>query len=257
VLRHDDRSTTEAAGQTLPVAREDASDARLTWIGARLIGVFELRTRGLLGYWFDWAQVRGQERLVEYAALSPQRSVVETVERRDVRGSALDAGLNWLPPLAWEPRLFVGYAAGSGDASPEDGVDGAFRQTALHANEAGYGGVQRFAHYGALLEPELSNLEVTTLGAGLSLLQSSSLDLVWHHYRLVEPATSLRDARLEVELDGAQRDLGRSLDLVLALEEWERLEFGVIASAFRAGRAFVAGRGEWSYGAFLALRIAF
>jgi hypothetical protein len=34
---------------------------------------------------------------------------------------------------------------------------------------------------------------------------------------------------------------------VLALEEWERLEFEFIASAFRAARAFGKEEGTWSY----------
>ena len=105
----------------------------------------------------------------------------------------------------------------------------------IQENEAGFGGVQRFAHYGVLLDPELSNLSIPTAGAGLSLLSSSSLDLVYHRYRLVEPAPFLRDARLEVALGGERRDLGHGVDLVLAIEEWERLEFELILSAFRAG----------------------
>ena len=108
-----------------------------------------------------------------------------------------------------------------------------------------------------LLDPELSNLAVLTLGAGLSLLASSSLDLVYHHYRLVEPATSLRDARVEATLTGADRDVGHGVDLVLALEEWERLELEFIASGFRTGDAFGSERSRWSYEGFFAMRFAF
>ena len=64
------------------------------------------------------------------------------------------------------------------------------------------------------------------------------MDLIYHHYRLVEPAPFLRDAGLTATLTGKHRDLGTEIDVVLALEEWERLEFELIASAFRAGRAF-------------------
>ena len=41
------------------------------------------------------------------------------------------------------------------------------------------------------LDPELSNLSIVTVGAGVELLRSSSLDLVYHYYRLVEPADSI------------------------------------------------------------------
>jgi hypothetical protein len=56
---------------------------------------------------------------------------------------------------------------------------------------------------------------------------------------------------------GKHRDLGTEIDVVLALEEWERLEFEFIASAFRAERAFGEEEGTWSYRGFLAMRIAF
>jgi alginate production protein len=169
----------------------------------------------------------------------------------------VDAGITWILPLALEPRLFAGYAVGSGDRKPEEGTDRSFRQTSLQANEAGFGGVERFAHYGVTLDPELSNLRVLTLGAGLSLLRSSSLDLVYHYYRLMEPAPFLRDARLEATLTGEERDLGHGVDLVLAIEEWERFELELIATALRAGRAFGEDRGSWSYGGGLAIRYAF
>lgn len=264
-LRQDDRSRTEALESVVQHEREDESDARLTWWGARAMGVFEFGRAGAFGYWFDWARVHGSERTIDYEALSSRESEVTGIAQHDVRGHAFDVGLNWLLALAGEPRLFAGYARGSGDAAVvdsdgeevDDGVDHSFRQTSLHANEAGFGGVQRFPHYGVLLDPELSNLRVQTLGAGLTLLRSSSLDLVHHRYRLEQPATSLREARVEPELDGQHRDLGRAFDLVLALEEWERFEFEAVLSAFRSGDAFVTQPGVWSYGAFVAMRIAF
>ncbi len=277
LLRHNDRSSTERLEQIVAVEREDESDARLTWLGARLTGAFKLGSQGELGYWLDWARVRGDERLVEYEALSAEQSAAENVTRQDVSGRAFDTGINWFLPIAWEPRVFVGYAFGSGnpppaivaEPEPEPGeepaaetapmtrTDRSFRQTGLHANEAGFGGVQRFAHYGVALDPELSNLRILTFGAGRSLLKSSSLDLVYHRYRLVEPATSLRDARLETTPNGQHRDLGNGIDLVLALEEWEQLEFEFTAGGFRAGRAFGIERGRWSYAGFFAMRIAF
>ena len=61
------------------------------------------------------------------------RVVAEEVTRHDVSGWALDVGVDWLLPLSFEPRLFAGYAYGSGDATG-GGDDRAFRQSDLHAN---------------------------------------------------------------------------------------------------------------------------
>jgi hypothetical protein len=257
VLHQEDYSHREREGRVLSQAREDDFDARLTWVGARALGIVDLRGAGLLGYWLDGAYVGGREHFAEYEDISNHQSEVESVVTRNVRGWGVDAGLGWLLPFACEPRVFAGFAFGSGDDTPESGSALAFRQTGIQANEGGFGGVERFAQYGTVLDPELSNLGIVTAGVGLALLRSSSLDLVYHYYRLADPATELLDARLETELTGTDRDLGHGLDLVLALEEWERFEFDFVAAAFRAGKAFGSERGSWSYGGGVAVRYAF
>jgi hypothetical protein len=257
LLHQRDHSRTEPVGKVISTSREDDTDGDLTWVGARAMGVVDLDRWGLLGYWLDAALVTGDEKAVEYDEISGRESEVVGVERGDVTAWGLDAGISWLLPLACDPRLFAGYAFGSGDSSPDSGDDGAYRQTDLESDEAGFGGVERFPHYGIALDPELSNLGILTIGGGLSLLRSSSLDLVYHYYRLVEPTDELRDSRLDAELDGAHRDLGHGVDLVLAIEEWERFELYLAVSAFRAGHAFGTERGTWSYGGQLALRFPF
>jgi hypothetical protein len=257
LLYQDDHSRTESLETVVDAEREDGSDGRLTWIGARLTGVFDFETRGILGYWLDTALVVGDEKVIEYEELSRKQSQVEDLTRRDVRGWGLDAGVSWMLPLAWEPRVYAGYAFGSGDSTPEAGDDHSYRQTGIATNEAGFGGVERFAVYGIALDPELSNLGILTIGAGLSLLRSSSLDLVYHHYQLAEPAFVLRDSRLDSVLDGEHRKAGDGIDLVLAVEEWERFEFDLGVSAFRAGEAFGREKGTWSYGGFVVLTLAF
>jgi alginate production protein len=245
-LRQDDHSGRERVGEEVSEKRGDDSDARLTWIGARGIGIFELGAPGLLGYWLDAARVGGSERLAELSDPSDGRVTVEEVARHGVNGWGVDVGGSWLLPVAYEPRLFAGYAYGSRE----------FRQTGIEVNEAGFGGVERFDHYGFLLEPDLSNLGIVTAGVGVSLLRSSSLDLVYHHYRQVQAADSLNGSRLDFELTGESRDVGQEIDLVLALEEWEQLEFEFAASALRAGDAF-ADAGSWCYGGLFTVRFAF
>jgi hypothetical protein len=261
LLHQDDHSPTEQVGESVAVDREDDSDARLTWAGARQTGIFELGADGYLGYWLDAGLVRGRERSIEFGDAVAGRVEVEELQRHDVGGWGVDAGLSWLLPLAWEPRVFAGYAYGSDE----------YRQSGVHDNEPGFGGVERFDGYGLLLRPELSNLNVVTLGAGLGLFRSSSLDLVYHYYRLHEPAEDLFDSELQFQLDDRHRELGHGLDLVLALEEWERLEFTLAAAVLRTSNAFGHGDGaagptagadevggrEWVVGGFFALRYGF
>ena len=52
-------------------------------------------------------------------------------------------------------------------------------------------------------------------------------------------------------------DLPQVTDVVLAIEEWSRVQFEATASFFRAGRAFGRDRGRWSYGGFATVSMAF
>jgi hypothetical protein len=81
------------------------------------------------------------------------------------------------------PALTAAYAVGSGDDNPGHRVDGAFRQTGLQENEARWTGITRFKYYGELLDPELNNLTVVTVGLGLRPTKRSSLD----HIRGADP----------------------------------------------------------------------
>lgn len=251
-----DRSGDRSPGKILSEDREDESDASLFWIGPRAIGGIDL-PHGLLGYWLDLAVVLGKEDVITFEPVGFGRSVIEEVRERDVFGWGFDAGLTWFLPGSLEPRTSLGLAMGSGDDSPESSQDRSFRQTGLHGNEIGFGGVQRFGSYGRLLEPELSNLAVVTIGAGISLFRSSSADIVYHHYQLLEPSDELRDARLETAFDGRHRHVGDAVDLVFAIEEGDRFEFELSASAFRAGSAWGDENGEWAFGGFAAARFAF
>lgn len=256
-LFHDDRSRMPEVGEFVDSKREDGSDAKLTWFGARVAGAWARKSVGGLGYWADAAWLRGVETVVSSAPVSNNVNVVDGRIQRDVRGWAFDVGATWMMPVALDPRFTVGYALGSGDADPGDACDCAFRQSGVHSNVRGFGGVQGFAGYGALLDPELSNLAIVTAGVGISLFEASSLDFIYHSYRQVEPTNSLRNTRLIAPLTGTDRDLGQGLDVVLAVEEWDRFQFEVIASAFRAGTAFGVQHGQWAVDGFVALRAAF
>ena len=237
--------------------RKEAFGANLNWIGARSMGAFRLGHASILGYWLDAAWLRGSERNVRDEDVTPARGDTGTSLQRKVRGSAVDVGINWALPLPQEPRFFGGYAIGSGGGSSRAGVDRTFRQSGIQANESGFGGVRRYPHYGLFLQPELSNLKITTVGAGISILKSSSLDIVYHRYAQASAAPSLRGAKLETTPSGASREVGAEFDLVMAIEEWKKLELELGAAAFRAGRAFGPDEGTWTYRAFVTIRLAF
>ena len=259
VLRHDDRSVTEVVGQMVPVVAQDASDARLTWIGASLRGEVDLRPAEAIAYWFDLARLSGREHALQYSALAApgpaQQSVVTGLSTNQLRGWAVDAGLRWQMPLPLRPRLSLAHATTFGGA--RGGAAGGFRQTGLQSNQDDFGAEKEFARYGAALAPELSNLRITTIGIGLSMPQSSSLDLVYHRYRQVHAATELRGARIDANLTGQQTGVGSALDLVATFHPSQRMEVTATASTFRAGSAFGSLAGRRYHYAALAMRVSF
>lgn len=259
VLRHDDRSATEVLGQSVAVATQDDSDARLTWIGASLRGEVALSPAGSIGYWFDLARMSGREHTVQYAALAapatPPQSVVTGVATTRLRGGAVDVGLRWIAPLPAKPRLTLAQAATFGGARA--GAGGGYRQTGLHSNQDDFGAEKEFARYGAALAPELSNLRITTIGVGLSLPAAGSLDLVYHRYRQVRAATELRGARIDASPTGLHTSVGSGIDLVATLHPAPRVELSAGLSTFRAGSAFGAMSGRRYHYRTLAMRVAF
>jgi hypothetical protein len=242
-----DRSETHDVGDVVDVEREDARDAELTWLGVRTRGRQKFRPLGAFYYWGDVAFVFGEETELGFDALAsnPDYSEVDTrTEFDSVSGWGLDLGLTWEPADIPLPRITLGYAYGSGDDAPASGSDSTFRQTGLQDNNAKFRGVDRFRYYGELFRPELSNLHIVTASLGIGLLESSSIELVYHLYRQDEALASIRNSRLKASPDGQSRQLGQEIDLVIGLEEWDRLEVELIGSVFRAGDAFGPDEGE-------------
>ena len=259
MLRHDDQSNANRIGQAVPIKARDASDARLTWTGASLHGGFNLRPAESLHYWLDLARLAGDERLVQFETPTPapatRQDIVTDVSTGRLRGWAVDAGLRWRLPWPGEPRVSVAHASTFGGTLR--GTQRGYRQTGLHSNRSDFGGLGDFERYGAALDPELSNLRITTIGVGLSPVADSSIDLVYHRYRQVKPAIDLREARLPTELTGLHTDIGSGLDLVATFQPSPRVEFSATVSRFRAGVAFGAIAGRRHYYGAVAMRVVF
>lgn len=248
-VHRNDSSNSDRLGDIVKQDREDKRDAVLTWLGLRARGRQKIRPVGVFEYWADVAFVVGEETAFGFDDLNarPGFSMIdERLEFDNVFGVGLDIGLTWRARELPLPRLTLGYAYGSGDDSPTSGSDGTFRQTGIHDNNGRWGGVNRFRLYGELFRPELSNLHVVTAAIGFDLFRSSSVELVYHYYAQNEAVNSLRESRLKASPNGLDTDLGHEVDLIVGLEEWQRLEIELIGSVFRAGDAFGQNEGEIS-----------
>ncbi|MDQ3207488.1 MAG: alginate export family protein [Gemmatimonadota bacterium] len=155
-----------------------------------------------------------------------------------LQATGLDAGVTYQPDVPLRPALTIAYAYGSGDHDPEDGRDGTFRQTGLQGNQDRFAGVTNLKYYGELLDPELSNLAIATVGLGVRPTRRSSVELILHDYYQPTPSTGLRDANVSADPSGRHQDIGREIDLVMGCREIRDVTLRLVLGWFRPGRAF-------------------
>jgi hypothetical protein len=209
----------------------DASDLRARWVGLRASGEWRIDNGPRLAYWADTALLSGRERLTALDEQEDDSFIAGATTSRRVRGNAFDIGATASLALPLRPSLTVGYARGSSG----------FRQTGLQENKTRIGGVKRWQRYGELLNPELANLSVATVGAGVRVLDNSSVELVAHRYRQNRAADRVAGSRLSADPQGSRRAVGRELDLLVAVREWKHVELLFKASHFKPGAAFAPG----------------
>ena len=252
-LLHNDRSAAAPSGSLFATEDDtDPSDLRARWFGLRASGQWP--TQAPSGLWprlhgrAEAAMLRGREALTAFAEEPDGQLRASTTRERRLSSRAHDVGLglSW-PGLRLQPSLHLARAQGSGGGE-RAGTDFDFRQTGLHENKGRISGVKRVRLYGALLQPDLSNLQIDTVALGLRLAPQSSLELIHHRYRQQQAATRVAGSRLSTQPLGLDTDIGQGLDLVLALREWSHVEFSLVAAVFRPGAAFAANRrdGAWS-----------
>ena len=172
-------------------------------------------------YWLEYGRMKGRK------------------SQTLLRGYGYDAGLSYrFRKLPLEPTVTAGYAFGSGDNNLTDGIDGNFRQTSLQDNSHRIWGLKRYRFYGAVTEPELFNMKITTLDLGFRQGEWWSLNFIYHTYRQVTPVRSTGDIEIEVRPRGRNANLGRELDLVLALRKKRAFDFFLVSGMFVPGPAY-------------------
>lgn len=246
-LSQSDTSDTQQIGDVVLQDREDNRDGDLTWIGGRAMGKVKFKGIGKFAYWLDSAAVFGNENTLTFDGIDNKYSRVDSRNYKQVWGWGLDAGATWYSNWFLEPYFTVGYAQGSGDNDPSDGLDTNFRQTGIHNNKVKFSGSQRFRYYGELFRPELSNLKIMTAAVGIPLSEHSSIDLLYHHYAQTTPSNFLRDSRIRATPNGIESHLGDEVDLIVSLDEWKHLQLQAAGSLFIAGDAFGELSGNTSF----------
>lgn len=217
-----------AAYWILRDSKEPDEDENPIFLGLQSSG--ELTKR--LDYWVELAHVRGRD------------------GRNKIRGWGFDVGGTYEVRVPYRTFLTLAYAYGSGDANRNDGEDRNFRQTDLQDNEDRWGGVTRFKYYGELFDPELSNLEIFTVGVGMRPVSRASVDVVYHLYRQNKAANRIRDSDLDIRPNGLSEKLGSEVDLVVGYRQREgsRLTLELVLGYFMPDDAFPGSAADAYFG---------
>jgi alginate production protein len=140
-------------------------------------------------------------------------------------------------PVKAKPAIFAGYARGSGGGNATTARN--FRQTSLQDNEDRITGLGNVKYYGELLDPDLSNIAVFTLGAGLRPSRASSLEIVGHTYRQVKrDENDIRGSPVSPKLNGIRKGIGTELDAIFTIRLGRGFGLEMKGGWFHPGKGF-------------------
>jgi hypothetical protein len=271
-LAEHDHSGTEPTGVLVRTFDRDQNDQDLVWFGTRHHGTFGLlepkASVEKIAYRADLMGVVGSETLENSTSTSnPARRLVTGNQDKDVRGWAFDGDVSLYTNLPLKPVLYAGYAYGSGDDNPNDGVNHGFRQTDLQGNFTYWNGTRTPArNYGEALRPELSNIHILAAGSTFHFGKASDLSTTYRYYKQATATTTSSPDGISASTDGKDTDLGHGFDVLgtanltqefgATIPHFKDIMLRANYGAFVAGDAWeTAAEGEVSQRAILQLRL--
>jgi len=239
-LSHDDRSDSYALNDSIAENLADESDADLHWIGVTYQGELEQDSIGNIDWRVGYAKLSGNEVVYEISDPVASLVTVDAVDRFDIEASSYELLLEWKPEWVDKVKFMFSHAVGSGDGNLGDSRIGSFRQSGLQGNENGY------HYYGELYQPELSNIQIQSLGVNFEVVHDLDITLLMHKFRQDELDTEMREVAIDLDTNGLNRGLGNEIDLIATVEIVDGLELEFIAAVFEAGDAYSANSGRKS-----------
>jgi alginate production protein len=219
-------------GDTVSNDVGDLGNEKILWTGFQARGEFsDDEERPSFGYWADVAVVVGNETIYDFEDNDEETQSVSDQQRMIVNGWAIDLGVSTWTQIMGRPQISLGFASTSIDGDTEDDIDRSFRQTGLQSND------DEISYYGLVLSPELSNLQIVRAAISYPILDNSYLKFLFLDYHQRRADRSLKDSNLDIEFDGINKDIGREVNVILALNEWSSWDLEFSFGAFRAGQA--------------------
>jgi len=230
-LLHKDNSTQYRPGDRMHSSTEDDSDADLLWLGFRY-STAQLFNANNFSLRMDVAFVKGDEVRYQFSDESAYLTVSEKA-KYNVEAWAYDVELQWRVTTGSPVSLMLGLAQGSGTKNSHlTRTDSNFRQTGLHENDENY------PYYGELLDPDLSNLIIATIGFKWALPGESQFYLIYHHYNQHYLSNELSSDAIKQDPNGISKEIGQSLEVIFLLEPMTQITMEMVVAAFRLGDAY-------------------
>jgi alginate production protein len=209
------------------IFRDDRSER---WVRPLFFGLHSSgRVTKRLEYWIEFAWVEGRERVRRGEG---RHKII------DFDGVGLDVGGTYRLPGRLRPAVSLGFAFGEGEFGSDGKVHRGFRQTGLHDNNDKLNGITAVRYYGEVFDPELSNLMVFTVGAGIRPTKKVSAEIIYHHYWQHRAHNELKDADIDADPDGVDRELGSEFDVVVAFRDVYNFTVEATFGVFIPGKAF-------------------
>jgi len=192
------------------------SEENPIFYGLKMQGEWEDR----LNYWLEAMHIRGRSTSLK------------------IRGYGVDIGMTYVLEGDLEPSLTLGYAYGSGDSDASDSEDNNFRQTGFQDNDAKFNGLKTLKYYGEIFDPELSNLNIYTVGMGIRPKKQVSLDLVYHYFYQDQASSDVRSLGIDADPDGSNKDIGHEFDFIVGYKVNKNFKTGFTLGYFSPEDAF-------------------
>jgi len=161
---------------------------------------------------------------------------------RNVGGFLADFGVNYRINHPFKPVISLGYAHASGGSNDTGNRDERYRQSGLHSNNFRLNGKSRFRYLGEVLDPELTNIQILTLGFGAKLNKRWSADVALHTYNQLEIEDEIRGSDLQFEPTELSKDLGTAADFIVAFEPMKNMDLQATFGTFDPGEAFASSQ---------------
>ena len=222
-----DKNTT---GDVIDFENRVVAYRKLSWLGARVYGEFSKR----YSYWGNVAYVDGDTQNLGFTTNSSGLPEVTSINNISVSGIGLDFGFLYKAPGY---GLGFSYAYGQGDNGKGSSQD-LFLQPRTSNNKGYMFGATRYRYYGEMLDPQLSNIQILSLYAGIAIYGNVHLEFNYHKYAQNTASTQLRSSNLFIQPNGLDTDIGQGFDVILGGKFENGQEVQLVISGFYGGDAF-------------------